>query len=168
MNRKRYKWTPERDNFILENSGKIPHWQMAKSLGCSTSTVTKRIASLNPGKPKFKFWTPGKDAFMRKNYNKMTRKQVAEVMGCSVERVQKRAGHLGLTKREGHTSTPMEVALPPEGVELVRTAFRALVTIQRKHGKVDVAKFLQAWRERECGFRNGNNRNRRVAKDGLP
>ena len=48
------------------------------------------------------------------------------------------------------------------GVELVRTAFRALVTVRNRYGKVDVSKFLQAWRERECGFRRGNNINRRV------
>lgn len=159
MGRKPFEWTPERDAFLRENIGKLSYREMGKILGCSHSNVHIRAIRLSLYNPNSKpiIWTPEKDAYLRENYMRMTQSQLAETLGCSRGYIGNRVRKLGLSKRgECFKSTPMEAALPPEGVELVRTAFRALVTVRNRYGKVDVSKFLQAWRERECGFRRGN------------
>ena len=107
-------------------------------------------------------WTPAEEAYLRQNYEKLTRAEIAKALGRTYSSIQGKAREMELIPITLKGGVPMEAALPPEGVELVRTAFRALVTVRNRYGKVDVSKFLQAWRERECGFRRGNNINRRV------
>ena len=113
-------------------------------------------------------WTPAEEAYLRQNYEKLTRAEIAKALGRTYPSIQGKVREMELVPIALKGGVPMEAALPPEGVELVRTAFRALVTVRNRYGKVDVSKFLQAWRERECGFRRGNNINRRVAKDEWP
>ena len=108
-------------------------------------------------------WTPAEEAYLRQNFEKLTRAEIAKALGRTYRSIEGKAREMGLINSPfAYKGVPMEAALPPEGVELVRTAFRALVTVRNRYGKVDVSKFLQAWRERECGFRRGNNINRRV------
>lgn len=108
-------------------------------------------------------WTPAEEAYLRQNYEKLTRAEIAKELGRTYPSIQGKVREMKLINSPiAYKGVPMEAALPPEGVELVRTAFRALVTVRNRYGKVDVSKFLQAWRERECGFRRGNNINRRV------
>ena len=106
-------------------------------------------------------WTPAEEAYLRQNFEKLTRAEIAKALGRTYSSIQGKVREMELIPIT-HKGVPMEAALPPGGVELVRTAFRALVTVRNRYGKVDVSKFLQAWRERECGFRRGNNINRRV------
>ena len=106
-------------------------------------------------------WTPAEEAYLRQNFEKLTRAEIAKALGRTYSSIQGKVREMELISIT-HKGVPMEAALPPHGVVLVRTALRALVTTHRKYGKVDVSKFLQAWRERECGFRRGNNINRRV------
>ena len=113
-------------------------------------------------------WTPAEEAYLRENFEKLTRAEIAKALGRTYSSIQGKVREMELIPIALEGGVPMEAALPPEGVELVRTAFRALVTVRNRYGKVDVSKFLQAWRERECGFRRGNNINRRVAKDEWP
>lgn len=110
-------------------------------------------------------WTPAEEAYLRQNYEKLTRAEIAKALGRTYPSIQGKVREMKLVSIALKGGVPMEAALPPEGVELVRTAFRALVTVRNRYGKVDVSKFLQAWRERECGC---NNINRRVAKDEWP
>lgn len=113
-------------------------------------------------------WTPAEEAYLRENVEKLTRAEIAKALGRTYSSIQGKVREMELIPITHKGGVPMEAALPPEGVKLVRTAFRALVTVRNRYGKVDVSKFLQAWRERECGFRHGNNINRRVAKDEWP
>jgi hypothetical protein len=111
----------------------------------------------------YRRWTPAEEAYLRQNYEKLTRAEIAKALGRTYRSIEGKVREMGLINSPfAYKGVPMEAALPPEGVELVRTAFRALVTVRNRYGKVDVSKFLQAWRERECGFRHGNNINRRV------
>ena len=107
-------------------------------------------------------WTPAEEAYLRQNIEKLSRAEIAKALGRTYSSIQGKVREMELIPITHKGGVPMEAALPPHGVVLVRTALRALVTIHRKCGKVEVSKFLQAWRERECGFRRGNNINRRV------
>jgi len=109
----------------------------------------------------YRRWTPAEEAYLQQNFEKLTRAEIAKALGRTYSSIQGKVREMELIPIT-HKGVPMEAALPPGGVELVRTAFRALVTVRNRYGKVDVSKFLQAWRERECGFRRGNNINRRV------
>lgn len=113
-------------------------------------------------------WTPAEEAYLRENFEKLTRAEIAKALGRTDTSIKGKVREMELIPIT-HKGVPMEAALPPHGVVLVRTALRALVTIHEKYGKVDVSKFIRAWRERECGYTRCNNLNkRRVAKDDLP
>ena len=165
MGRKPFEWTPERDAFLRENIGKLSYREMGKILGCSHSNVHIRAIRLSLYNPNSKpiIWTPEKDAYLRENYMRMTQSQLAETLGCSRGYIGNRVRKLGLSKRGMSNPHPWR---PPcrrrSGIGADR--FRALVTVRNRYGKVDVSKFLQAWRER-VRFRRGNNQKTRMLID---
>lgn len=117
--------------------------------------------------PSGKFWTTEEEATLRAYYGKLTYRQMAAYLprhDVATIRYKARAMKI-LTKRAPKDvgGVPMEKALTPAQCDKMRSFLRAWVHYGKTYGDVSATKFLQGWRENECGFIYANNRNKRVA-----
>lgn len=111
-------------------------------------------------------WTSTETQFLRENYEKLTYKQISAHLGIPVDKCRSKANALDIVNRRGPSEehaagVPMEEALTPEQAPVMRDFLCSLVHYS-KRGKVDVAYFMQLYREKECGFVYGNNRDKRI------
>lgn len=110
-------------------------------------------------------WTDAEKDFLRQNYGKMTYAQMAKHIPHRPENIGKKAMLLGVTKARGpqERSVPMSKALTLAQCDKMRSFLLAWLHYGKTYGRdISATRFLQAWRENECGYVYGSNRNKRV------
>jgi hypothetical protein len=119
-------------------------------------------------------WTAAEEALVRELYGKMTYRQMEKehLPRHKADHIRSKAKAIGISKarvcKQGpheNNKVPMEKALTPAQADKMRTFLRTLVHYSN-YGKVDVTKFMRAWRENECGYVYGDNKGKRVAVGG--
>ena len=94
-------YTPEEDQFIRDNCGRMTSGEIAKELGRCVSGVQRRASAM---RIKFtagrKPWTRKETDFLLSNGYTMTVKQIADALGRSEYAVRKKSSYLGGVMRK--------------------------------------------------------------------
>jgi hypothetical protein len=159
-------WTTAQKQYLRDNYKTQTYAQIAQATGHPAGSVARKARDLRLIKKPQVVLTDEETDFLRRNYNLISRKKLSEALGVSPTTLKYKAEQLGLVKTQWPQETggvPMEKALPPDQCDKMRTFLRAWVHYGKTYGEVSATKFLQGWRQNECGFVKANNRNKRVA-----
>lgn len=100
MNKYRNPWTDEQINFLINNYRNKTQTQLAKELGKSHTTVSKKMVELGI-KTAYKErhnWSEEEIEFIKSNYKKMTYKEMALLLNRPQVSVEQKARKIGIYK----------------------------------------------------------------------
>ncbi len=92
------RWTPEDEEFIIQNYSKLTNRELSDKFGVSAIAIQRKLARLKLMRQFQKKWTDEEEAFLREKYPEMSDKALAKVFNVTEISIKRKLARLGFKR----------------------------------------------------------------------